>query len=48
MSDDAAVGTRERILAVAMDLFSAHGYHRTTVRAIADQLDISKAGVLYH
>ncbi|MFI9509643.1 TetR family transcriptional regulator [Nocardia sp. NPDC052566] len=40
--------TRDRILAVAMDLFGAHGYHRTSVRAIAEQLGISKAGVLYH
>ncbi|WP_454195775.1 TetR family transcriptional regulator [Nocardia sp. Marseille-Q1738] len=40
--------TRARILEVAMDLFSAHGYHRTTVRAIAEQLGITKAGVLYH
>lgn len=48
MSADAVAGTRERILAVAMDLFGAHGYHRTTVSAIADQLGISKAGVLYH
>ncbi|GGK38205.1 TetR family transcriptional regulator [Nocardia camponoti] len=40
--------TRERILVVAMELFGAHGYHRTSVRAIAEQLGISKAGVLYH
>lgn len=31
-----------------MDLFGTHGYHRTSVRAIAEQLGISKAGVLYH
>ncbi|MEV6217860.1 TetR family transcriptional regulator [Nocardia sp. NPDC051833] len=48
MTDEQTPGTRERILAVAMELFGAHGYHRTTVRAIADQLNISKAGVLYH
>jgi AcrR family transcriptional regulator len=40
--------TRARILEVAMDLFGTHGYHRTSVRAIAEQLGISKAGVLYH
>ncbi|RJO75195.1 TetR family transcriptional regulator [Nocardia panacis] len=41
-------GTRERILTVALHLFGAHGYHRTSVRAIAEQLGITKAGVLYH
>ncbi|WP_063048682.1 TetR family transcriptional regulator [Nocardia arthritidis] len=46
MSDDTT--TRARILEVAMDLFGTHGYHRTSVRAIAEQLGISKAGVLYH
>ncbi|MFG3614565.1 TetR family transcriptional regulator [Nocardia sp. NPDC047654] len=46
MSDETT--TRARILEVAMDLFGAHGYHRTSVRAIAEQLGISKAGVLYH
>ncbi len=40
--------TPARILEVAMELFGAHGYHRTSVRAIAEQLGISKAGVLYH
>ncbi|WP_316575259.1 TetR family transcriptional regulator [Nocardia canadensis] len=48
MTDERMPGTRERILMVALELFGAHGYHRTTVRAIADRLDISKAGVLYH
>ncbi|WP_218019279.1 TetR family transcriptional regulator [Nocardia niwae] len=46
MSNEAT--TRARILEVAMDLFGTHGYHRTSVRAIAEQLGISKAGVLYH
>ncbi|MEU6829385.1 TetR family transcriptional regulator [Nocardia beijingensis] len=46
MSDETT--TRARILEVAMDLFGTHGYHRTSVRAIAEQLGISKAGVLYH
>ncbi|QIS14997.1 TetR family transcriptional regulator [Nocardia arthritidis] len=48
MDDENHAGMRERILAVALDLFGAHGYHRTSVRAIAEQLGITKAGVLYH
>ncbi|WP_218716291.1 TetR/AcrR family transcriptional regulator [Nocardia sp. MH4] len=48
MTGEQAPGTRARILAVALELFGAHGYHRTTVRAIADRLGISKAVVFYH
>jgi AcrR family transcriptional regulator len=40
--------TRDRILAVALELFEAHGYHGTSVQAIADRVGVTKAAVLYH
>ncbi|MFD6464168.1 TetR family transcriptional regulator [Streptomyces roseolus] len=48
MIDETTASTKDRILTVALELFAKHGYHRTSVRAIAEQLGISKAGVLYH
>ncbi|MEV6274903.1 TetR family transcriptional regulator [Nocardia sp. NPDC051832] len=48
MIEETSASTKERILTVAMELFAAHGYHRTSVRAIAEQLGITKTGVLYH
>lgn len=41
-------GTRERILAVALRLFAERGYAGTSVRDIADELDLTKAAVHYH
>jgi AcrR family transcriptional regulator len=41
-------GTRARILAEAVDMFTRHGYHRTSLRALADRLGITKAAILYH
>jgi AcrR family transcriptional regulator len=41
-------GTRERILAEAIEMFSRHGYHRTTLRLLADRLGVTKAAILYH
>jgi AcrR family transcriptional regulator len=40
--------TRARILESAGKLFGERGYKRTTIQAIAGQLGISKATVLYH
>ncbi|MQY17478.1 TetR/AcrR family transcriptional regulator [Nocardia macrotermitis] len=40
--------TRDRIRAVAMELFSAQGYDQTSVREIAERLAITKAAVYYH
>jgi AcrR family transcriptional regulator len=40
--------TRARILAAALELFTAHGYQRTSLRQIAERLGITKAAVLYH
>jgi AcrR family transcriptional regulator len=40
--------TRDRVLRVALELFSARGYHATSIREIAERLGLSKAAVLYH
>ncbi len=40
--------TRARILRVALDLFGSRGYHATSVREIAEKLDLTKTAVLYH
>jgi len=41
-------GTRQRILAVALELFRVRGYERTSLREIADRLGITKAALYYH
>ncbi|WP_327144651.1 TetR/AcrR family transcriptional regulator [Nocardia sp. NBC_01327] len=40
--------TRERIRAVAMELFGEHGYEKTSLREIAEQLGVTKAALYYH
>lgn len=40
--------TRARILAEAVDMFTRHGYHRTSLRVLADRLGLTKAAILYH
>jgi AcrR family transcriptional regulator len=40
--------TRERILDVAQELFTAHGYDKTSLRDIADRLEITKAALYYY
>ena len=40
--------TRQRILAVANELFIEQGYEGTSLREIADRLDITKAALYYH
>ena len=40
--------TRERILAVALELFGARGYEGTSIRDIADRMGMTKAAVYYH
>lgn len=44
----AKVSTRERILEVALDLFSENGYDQTSLREIAEQLGVTKAAIYYH
>jgi len=41
-------GTRPAILAVARELFAAHGYAGTSVADIASRLGMSKAALYYH
>jgi AcrR family transcriptional regulator len=43
-----AQGTRERILDVAGELFTDHGYDATSLREIADRLGFTKAALYYH
>ena len=40
--------TRERILDVALELFNEQGYDKTSLREIAERLDITKAALYYH
>ncbi len=47
-STDVAGSTRDRIIAVALDLFSHQGYAGTSIRDIADRMGMTKAAVYYH
>jgi AcrR family transcriptional regulator len=40
--------TRERLLDVALDLFTRNGYAETSLREIAAELGVSKAALYYH
>lgn len=40
--------TRERILDVALDLFTEQGFDKTSLRQIAERLGFSKAALYYH
>jgi AcrR family transcriptional regulator len=42
------MSTRDRILDVALDLFIAKGYDKTSLREIAEQLGFTKAALYYH
>ena len=41
-------GTRERIQAVALELFAEQGYNNTSLREIAERLGVTKAALYYH
>ncbi|MFC8847506.1 MULTISPECIES: TetR/AcrR family transcriptional regulator [unclassified Micromonospora] len=43
-----STGTRERIKAVALELFTEQGYEKTSLREIAERLDVTKAALYYH
>src|ERR1700730_13314210 len=43
-----SVNTRERILDVALDLFTEQGFDGTSLRQIAERLDVTKAALYYH
>ncbi|MGW0119143.1 TetR/AcrR family transcriptional regulator [Streptomyces sp. NPDC003327] len=40
--------TRQRIQDVALELFAAQGYEKTSLREIAEHLDVTKAALYYH
>jgi AcrR family transcriptional regulator len=40
--------TRDRILDIALELFSTKGYDKTSLREIAERLGFSKAAIYYH
>jgi AcrR family transcriptional regulator len=40
--------TRARIQQVAVELFTEHGYEKTSLREIAERLDVTKAALYYH
>jgi AcrR family transcriptional regulator len=40
--------TREKIQQVALELFAEHGYDKTSLREIAERLDVTKAALYYH
>ena len=44
----AAGSTRERILDIALDLFTEYGYDKTSLRQIAERLGTTKAALYYH
>ena len=44
----AAPDTRRRILTIALELFSAHGYAGTSMRDIAETMGMTKAALYYH
>ncbi|MFF3864850.1 TetR/AcrR family transcriptional regulator [Micromonospora sp. NPDC001898] len=41
-------GTRERIKTVALELFTEHGYEKTSLREIAERVNVTKAALYYH
>jgi AcrR family transcriptional regulator len=45
---DGKSDTRQRILDVALDLFTEQGYDGTSLREIAEQLGVTKAALYYH
>ena len=47
-SDQAGVSTREKILEVALDLFTDQGFDGTSMREIAGRLGITKPSIYYH
>lgn len=46
--DGRSTDTRERIRAVALELFTRQGFSRTTLQDIANQLGLTRAALYYH
>ncbi|HEX3834737.1 MAG TPA: TetR/AcrR family transcriptional regulator [Solirubrobacteraceae bacterium] len=47
-SNRSAASTRERILDIALEMFTEHGYDKTSLRDIAERLGTTKAALYYH
>lgn len=45
---DSTRDTRSRIQQVALELFTEHGYDKTSLREIAERLGVTKAALYYH
>jgi AcrR family transcriptional regulator len=48
VSDGTRGDTRSRIQTVALELFTEQGYEKTSLREIAERLDVTKAALYYH
>ncbi len=47
-ASEAAASTRERILDIALELFTEQGYDKTSLRDISERLGTTKAALYYH
>src|ERR1700744_1707131 len=48
LPEDETLSTRERILDIALELFTEQGYDKTSIRDIAERLGFTKAALYYH
>jgi AcrR family transcriptional regulator len=48
VTEPSRIGTREQILDTALTLFTTQGYDATSLREIADRLQLTKAALYYH
>jgi AcrR family transcriptional regulator len=48
VSDSRRTDTRDRILSVALHMFSERGYANTSLREIAERLGVTKAALYFH
>jgi AcrR family transcriptional regulator len=47
-AEEPGISTRERILDIALELFTEQGYDKTSLRDIAERLGTTKAALYYH
>ncbi len=47
-TDERRTDTRQQIRAVALELFAQRGYEQTSLREIAERLNVTKAALYYH
>lgn len=48
VTSSGAAATRERLVTVAVDLFTRHSFAGTSLQMIADELGFTKAAIYYH